>query len=136
MSQLKNLSLSMALDKNFTCKESVCLDNLMEINPILGLIFYYFVGYAYNHDLPVVITSIIDNHPRKTRTHAEGRAIDISSKNWPNFHIQRILYKINSTYRDYGTGPVNKPKQAIIHHDAGSGFHFHIQVNRLARLED
>jgi len=126
----------MELNKNFTIKPEVCLNDLMEINPILGIIFFYFIGYARNHNLPVKVTSIIDNHPRKTSTHIEGRAIDISARGWSDLHISRIVYKINSTYRDYGTGPVNKIKQAIVFHDAGSGKHFHLQVNKLATLED
>lgn len=126
----------MELDKNFTIKDEVCLDNLMQINPVLGLIFFYFVGYAVNNNLPVKVTSIIDNFPRSSRTHREGRAIDISSRGWTDFHINRIVYRINSMYRDFGTAPPNKVKQAIIHHNAGHGDHFHIQVNRYAKVEE
>jgi len=122
---------------NFNYKSHVDLNDFLKINPVLGIIFFYFVGYAKKNKLPVLVTSISDDAPnRKSDTHKTFRAIDISSKKWNDFHINRIVYRINSMYRDFGTGPKNKVKRAIIHHDSGTGNHFHIQVNRFAQIED
>lgn len=125
------------VSNNFKYKSHVDLNDFLKINPMLGIIFFYFVGYAKKNKLPVLVTSISDDAPnRKSDTHKTFRAIDISSKKWNDFHINRIVYRINSMYRDFGTGPKNKIKRAIIHHDSGTGNHFHIQVNRLAQIED
>ena len=122
---------------NFKYKSHVDLNDFLKINPMLGIIFFYFVGYAKKNKLPVLVTSISDDAPnRKSDTHKTFRAIDISSKKWNDFHINRIVYRINSMYRDFGTGPKNKIKRAIIHHDSGTGKHFHLQTHRNAQIED
>lgn len=104
--------------------------DFLELNPWLMVVFGEFCAYARYHGLPVVVTSIKDEaEGRKSETHEDGRAIDISSIGWSDFHIQRLSYHLNVKYSELiGTAPRGKDPIVCLHHDSGSGYHFHLQV--------
>lgn len=100
-------------------------------NPFLGIIFYYLVAWANEHKLPVIQTSVLGKAKgRISKTHEEGRAIDISVRGWPEKLIQEIKNEMNSIYRDWGTCRPGGIPKVFVYHDAGSGFHIHLQVRR------
>ena len=116
---------------------------LIYMNPFLAIVFNYLVAYALEHDLPIVVTSIgkpapgrIENSPHNPDPVHGIRAIDISVRHWTELHINRAKKKINIMYRDWGTGPLGKPSQAFLYHDAGTGNHIHLQVRRNIKLND
>jgi len=120
---------------NLEYKLEVNPSDLMAVDLCLLIVFLSFCSYAHENNLPIVITSITDGaNGRKSQTHPDGRAIDISTKSdkWTDFHIERIKYKLNELYGSiYGTMPNIKIKPRVcIHHDTGSGAHFHLQVRR------
>lgn len=118
------------------------INDLRAVSPWLLIIFGELCAYAHTYGLPVVITSIIDDKPyldgvqdatgRKTGTHREGRALDISINMWPQLHIERVVYQLNKKYGDeWGTGPTpESAKKVAVYHDAGSGYHIHLQCKR------
>ena len=122
----------------FDIKEpDVALRELQKVDPALGMVLYYFIMYADVHNLPVNITSISSKEVgRKSRTHEEFRAVDISARLWNDEHCATITKRINEIYKPFGTAPVNRPTRVVVYHDAGSGRHFHLQVRRNIRLTD
>jgi len=120
-------------NKTILKSAEISIGDFLKIEPMLGVVFYHFVQYAVEYDLPVVITSMIDEAPnRVSSTHNEGRAIDIrASKEWTDLHTVRVCNKLNELYaRKYGTAPAEKKPRVIICHDAGTGKHFHLQIRR------
>jgi hypothetical protein len=118
----------------FTCKNTVDIEDLVGISPFLGIVFYTFCAYSTQYNLPIQVTSIIDAAPgRISTTHAEGRAIDISCRNWDEFHKNRVRFHLNTLFGMlYGTCRVDSPRvpRVCLIHDAGTGEHFHLQVRK------
>ncbi len=101
----------------------------------LFVAFGHFCAYANQHNLPVKITSLAsdrENVRAVSRTHEEGRAIDISSKNWSKDNIKGAIEYMNKIAGHYGAFSYrDQVQRVIIHHEAfGQGDHFHIQVMR------
>jgi hypothetical protein len=126
------------MKKYFEIKEpDVSLEEFQKLQPALAIVFNYFLMYADLYSLPVTVTSISEKVVgRKSRTHEEFRAIDISLKNWNEIHVKRLQHRINSIYKHWATGPVNGQKRVMVTHDAGSGYHTHLQIRRNISLED
>lgn len=106
--------------------------DIYSLNPWLIMVFGEFCAYAMRYNLPVIISSMIDEAPgRVSATHEEGRAIDVSSKGWDRLHIERIKFHLNSKYgKEFGTAPKDIKPMVLVHHDAGTGYHFHLQTKR------
>lgn len=116
-------------------KESVFVEDLLMVNPKLLIALGHFIMYAEKHNLPVTITSII--HDRKnvasvSRTHEDGRAVDIRSRDWPKKHIEGVVDHMMHIANHYGAiSASDYERRVIIHHKVkGGGEHFHIQVSR------
>lgn len=107
--------------------------DLKYISPKLMIVFGYFCSYAIRHKLPVVITNVLEKFSVSTsNTHPEGRALDISVKNWSEEDIETVQKYMQATVEeDFGaiSAKTLKPN-VIVYHNAGLGPHFHIQVSR------
>lgn len=92
--------------------------------------------FAETNGLPVVETSFMEREGivATSTSHEEGRAIDFSSKGWPEHKIREVVEWM--LYRDleYKIGAISESdgfRRLIIHHEhEGQGLHFHIQVSR------
>jgi len=123
----------------FELKYPLEINDIKRIRAHALLILAEFCIYANQHGLPIVITCMIDDKPevpgdqdatgRRTKTHLEGRAIDVSANGWDDLHQERVAFHLNSRYgRLYGTAPVgSNATKVVVCHDAGSGTHFHLQ---------
>jgi hypothetical protein len=114
-------------------KPDVEMHELPYLQPELWIIIGAFLVYARNHNLPVVFTSAFEKAAgRISKTHEEGRAIDVSVGGWTATHIERVCFHINKTYgADFGTSPSGMDLKVIVFHKVeGSKEHFHIQVRR------
>jgi hypothetical protein len=115
--------------------------DLHKIHPKLLQILAYISVFCKENRIELVVTSAIRSKERNkaigsvSQTHVEGRAIDISIKErwgWNDDSIMLITYKVNQMYKQFGAF-TNRPidKQVVIfNHDAGNGYHLHIQVYR------
>lgn len=85
--------------------------------------------FCHREKIPCKITSIDRHIPvRKTRTHEEGRAVDISIKGWKEKKIDKLKKEFkNLNYLGAISRSDNK-RRLIIDHDVGLGRHIHIQV--------
>lgn len=68
---------------------------------------------------------------RKSKTHLEKRAIDVSSKGWTNFEISEYIKFLEDEFNKYGAiSNVDGKRHVVIFHNSGNGEHFHIQICR------
>ncbi len=123
----------------FRYKEDIDPKDLEMIQPALWILLTRTMLYCAEYKLPFVVTSIISDRKNinsKSRTHEEGRAIDISSKGWTESHIYRFQYHMNTWYSDIAaiSAKDNEPR-AVVHHDSGYGEHFHLQVRPNAKWQ-
>lgn len=110
---------------------------LTMINPILLCLLAEMNMWALVEDLEFKYTRTVDHKIKNVSTsdiHSTGRAVDISSKNWPNEKIKEFCDYFNSKYaKKYGTSKSgNNPRVAYFEDgvSAGTFQHFHIQVRR------
>jgi hypothetical protein len=111
--------------------------DLMYIHWSLAMIVAAMSGYCQKHKLRLQITDSISTYAEDTflkrvsRTHREGRAIDLSVRGWEKSDIEMFVDFWNGHHynKDYGaiSASTMKPK-LVYYHDAGHGKHLHIQV--------
>lgn len=97
-----------------------------KISPILGLVFYDFVGFLQKHGVDsVTITSIIRPKTNDSGVHSLGRGMDIANT-FPFAIGEAAMEYINMTY------PYGKGLDTIMFHETNNagdnGKHYHIQV--------
>jgi len=121
----------------FTIKEDVKLEDLLMIKSELMLAFSLFRIFADRNNLPVNVTSVISDREdvvAVSRTHEEGRAIDISTKGWPEHKIREAVEYMLYKDKEEMIGAVSLSdgqRRIIIHHEyMGQGDHFHLQVSK------
>ena len=86
--------------------------------------------------LPFVITDSVSTLEedkklnRVSTTHRTRRAVDISTRKWPNQLILEFQEYFSEKYK-YKAAVSNKTKrpELIIRHDSGHGDHFHVQIS-------
>jgi hypothetical protein len=113
-------------------KDELRLEDLLSVHPNLLILLGAFSLYAnQNGKLPVTITSIRDHAKGRTSTsHRTGRAIDISSRSWPNDKIKGVCDMLNKKYKDIAaiSKSDNKPRACVYHKVKDGVLHFHLQV--------
>lgn len=124
--------------KLFDVNDGVKLNDILEIDASMLVLFTRAVLYCKEYNLPCVITSIKgdrDNIKSSSKTHSEGRAIDMSVKGWTDQHVHRFCFIINRDYSDIAaiSSTDNVPRAAIFH-DSGYGPHIHLQVKPNANI--
>ena len=90
-----------------------------------------FTQYAAIEGLPVEITSVFEHvEERQSRTHEEGRAIDISIRGWNEVQIAEVTTLLNT--RMVGIAAISSsdgaPRAVVVHEIGALGRHFHLQV--------
>jgi len=119
------------MKKTFDIKPDVDIEDLMFLQPATLYLLGAFVVYANNLGLPVNITSICEDvQGRKTRTHCEGRAFDVSVRGWNLLDIQNAVAYFNKNFKDIGAISSSDHKaRALVYHKIPGGIaHFHAQT--------
>ena len=114
----------------FSFKKGVDPNEIGMVTIKLLMLFTGFVEFATRNSLPVVITSIKEHvEERVSRSHEQGRAIDVSINGWSYFDIDTVCSYINNKYEDIAAISYsdNVPR-ACVYHDVGMGRHIHLQV--------
>jgi len=112
-----------------TFKEGVDKEEIFMLTPKMLLLLGAFTEYAYVRDLPVNITCMQEYvASRVTRTHLEGRAVDISVKGWSLEEINEAVTVLSIRHRIIAAFSERDGKpRAVIYHNV-EGWHFHLQV--------
>lgn len=67
---------------------------------------------------------------RKSKTHQQGRAWDLRTRNWSKELIEKFQEKFGKKYGIFGAiSPITKRPIFLLHHDSGHGDHFHCQLS-------
>ena len=109
---------------------------LASVSPILLMIIGDAATWAYNHGLDFLITATKttieeDNSlNRKSSSHREGRAADISVRNWNRNQMGDLFIYLNEKYYEYGALSFSGKINLVVLHDSGYGKHFHIQIHK------
>ena len=113
----------------FEIKEDIVLEGIQKLQPAIWIIFTGALLYCKRHNLPCRITSIISDRDKvnaKSRTHEQGRAIDIGIRGpgWTSTHVHRLTHQICQDYADVAAISASdfKPRAAIAKSD-----HIHLQ---------
>ena len=119
--------------ENFTLKSDCRIEDFMMLHPNLLIIIATVLTYANENDLDVEFTSIIsdrENVEAKSKTHEDGRAIDMSTKGWNDFHISRIISLLEDKHSDIAAISASdlQPRPAVYHNYNNQGDHLHLQV--------
>jgi len=82
--------------------------------------------------LDVVVTGVLGEKgiKRKSKTHEEGRAIDIRTKDWSDGFAQQVEMWLNATFSTGAEFDDGRAMNVCVYHDSGYGRHLHIQVAR------
>jgi uncharacterized protein YcbK (DUF882 family) len=125
------------LSKLFKWKEPHNTTHLMYISPHLVMAMIDMALYCESYNKPFVITSSIRSFAEnkalhaRSLTHVEGRAVDVSVKDWNDSFISEFVDRYNRKYSNIGAiSSVTGRSLFVIHHDSGNGPHLHIQVRR------
>lgn len=113
-------------------KDGVDINDLKKLQPAMWQILSFAVCYCAEYRLPLVITSLIndrDGVKASSKTHEQGRAIDISVAGWTDQHIHRFCFQVNAKFFDIAALSASDMKpRAAIYHNSGYGDHIHLQV--------
>ena len=95
------------------------------------------IAWANDNGIQAIVTETATTYAedlklkRMSSTHREGRAFDISTKGWSTVEIIAFQQFFEPRYGHLGaTSHKTGAPRLIVHHDAGTGAHFHVQLNR------
>ncbi len=126
----------MNLRKYWHFKDHRNMLDYMYLHPFIVMILADMSWYCAKYNLPFVITSAISTKvedealKRVSRTHREGRAVDLRSRGWSATEREQFEKYFNDKYKqEYGAISSYTERPKLIHyHDSGHGSHFHIQT--------
>lgn len=74
---------------------------------------------------------------RKSLTHREKRAVDISVKNWSEAFIKEFVNYYNNRFKKYAAISKDTGLPTLcVYHDNGHGAHIHVQISRNHQGDD
>ena len=106
------------------------------LHPLLQLILTDASFYCYSNDMDFTLTATKTtvkediSEGRESSTHRDGRAADGSVKKWNETQRKNFRDFIEITYGHYGALMKDGSRKILIFHDAGSGDHWHLQLDR------
>lgn len=130
----KEVSMGSVTTK-FEIKDDVVLEDIMLLSPKVLIVLGHLITFADTRGLPVVVTSIIsdrENVQSVSRTHEDGRALDVSVKGWTKTDIDDCIAYLNNIASHYGAISYsdNERRVVVYHNYRGQGDHLHLQVSR------
>jgi len=117
-------------------KSGVNKNDWLHVHHNLLQILDFVVDYAADHDLPIMITSIIRPKIKgvsKSKTHEEGRAFDLSVRGWNDVHVQKLVILVNDKFETGAISLSDHKEREAVYEDgqsAGTAPHLHFQVRK------
>jgi hypothetical protein len=124
-----------SVTQRFTLKDDVVMEDFMLISPKVLIVLGHLIAFAEVRGLPVNVTSIISDREDVqsiSRTHEDGRALDVSVKGWKKSDIDDCVTQLDNIVGHYGAISYNDSQRrvAVYHNYRGQGDHLHLQVSR------
>lgn len=101
-------------------------------------VFYEMAEYCEDRKLPFVVTDSVSTMEedralsRVSDEHSQGRAFDISIRNWPQIALDDFVKFFEARFISVAAiGKKSGQARLIFMHNSGFGVHMHVQVNRL-----
>lgn len=119
--------------QRFTIKNDCNIEDITMINPKLLVMLATILEFADGKNLPVVISSIINdriNVNSVSKTHQEGRALDISTIGWDIDDINELKLVMSKHDNIAALSFSTLKPSPVVYHDSGYGPHLHIQCRR------
>lgn len=119
------------MEKQFIeIKPELNIKDLLFLDPTILEMLSFIAAYAYEFQLPCLITSLREDAPgRKTNTHRDGRAADLSVRGWSIYHIHTLLHKFKNHFKNRGAFNKSGENRPIVYHKTEKGaYHLHIQT--------
>lgn len=121
------------MKRYFDLKDGICLDDICMLHPNLIIMFGTVLNFASKNNLPVVVTSMVGDRgsvKAVSKTHEQGRALDLSVKGWSHEKIEELNEIIDKKHSDIGaiSAKTLKPRPFVFHNYRGQGDHIHLQV--------
>lgn len=114
-------------------KTELIFHRFSECHPILQNIALEMRNWCVSNNCPFLITASKSTDAedralnRISKTHKEGRAIDLTSKGWSKEKIEEFIAYFSHKYADVAAIGINGPR-LILYHNSGNGEHFHVQI--------
>jgi len=118
----------------FLIKKGLNLTDFLSLTPKMFVAWAVLLDVCSEVEVPVTITSLIsdrDNLVTKSSTHASGRAIDISVKEWTLEEIGEVVKRVtnNSIMKEIGAISASDGViRSIVYHGDKNSMHLHLQV--------
>jgi hypothetical protein len=106
------------------------------LHPLTMMIMADMIHWAHIRGIPVSVTETLtlqeedDKLKRVSPSHREGRAFDISTRNWTEDQIKLFIEDFSKKYASLAATGASGNPALIVRHDTGRGDHFHVQINR------
>ncbi len=117
----------------FSVKHGNKVRDLQMMTPKLIIAFGYLSMFCQKNNLPLTITNIIHKFPQsKSNTHPEGRALDISVRNWRYDDINNAKAYMEKVAGHLGAlSSSDRQRRVFVYHQVPGGKpHIHLQVSR------
>ena len=107
----------------------------LTMHPLTVMVLGYAAFTAEQMDLPFEVTSTVsdireDNRlGRKSSTHREGRAFDLSIHGWTTDDIDNFKLELENKFGEYGAWTRDGGQRLVVVH-TGTAPHIHIQISR------
>lgn len=111
---------------------------LFSLNPITVMLLCEMATWASDNGMPFLVTETFTTYEEDKRlsrvspSHREGRAFDVSTRDWTEEKIKKFMDYFGTKYAKIAALAGNPVKpQLIVRHDTGAGDHFHVQINKV-----
>ena len=112
------------------------LNEIVFYHPKLLILLSALIEYCYEMEIPLHLTSgIRAKHDgiSKSKTHQEGRALDIRTKYWNSDQVNHVLKYLKKYDQAFSCGALNvdgESKLFVTYGSVNSPSHLHLQIRR------
>ena len=112
----------------------VDINDMKFLSPQLLMVFASLNQYCAEKGLPIRITSMVRplDSISQTRTHQEGRALDLKTTHYDHTQLALILRFLEDYDKKHNVGAISRTtgKSRLGVYHMGTGPHIHLQVRR------
>lgn len=108
---------------------------ILQLHPITAALMLYMSVWAQERNLPFVVTSTVSTKEedlrlkRKSLSHLEGRAFDLSLRGWTVDDQTDFFVDFSNRYGHLGAYNRAGEQRLIVIHN-GTALHAHVQIDR------
>lgn len=127
---MKMKAAYMRMKRKFLFKRGINCFDMEYLCPDILIVLGWAVRFCNDNKLDCIITNLIHKFLMSTSdTHPQGRAFDLSVRNWKPKYIEEFIKYMNYNCGHLGAISVKSGERRLVYyHDAGKGSHLHVQV--------